>query len=103
MRQLAHVLLLFTTTERPSFATVNATHFTFASRHLTASDRASAGCVREIDLAAAETLEAAARPGDSDRHPRLRIALLKPSAAAIAYGPTVLDPSALIEPVNGFP
>ena len=38
VRQLAQVFCRLTTTESPSLATVNATHLTPASRHLTASE-----------------------------------------------------------------
>ena len=52
-----------------------------------------------IRLTAAEAFEAAARAGDADRH--LHTAVLPPgsaSAAAVAYGPTVLEPSASMRP-----
>ena len=104
MRQLAHVLLLFTTTERPSFATVNATHFTFASRHLIAS---ASRIGRDAFARSISLRQKRSKPPPVPEIPTVTLAFglrfWKPSAAAIAYGPTVLEPSALIEPVNGLP
>ena len=71
---------------------------------VTAEDRLGVlhrpGRVREVDLVAAEALEAAAGAGDADGDAGPRFFFWKPSAAAIVYGPTVLEPSAVTVPLS---
>ena len=104
VRQFAQVFCRLTTTERPSFATVNATHLTPASRHLIASEFRIG---REAFERSISLRQNRSKPPPVPEMPTVTRAFLfffwKPSAAAIAYGPTVLEPSAVTVPLSAEP
>ena len=99
VRQSTHVFDLLTTTERPSLATVKATHLMPASRHLIASEFRIG---RDAFARSISSRQKRSKPPPVPEMPTVTRTPLfffwKPSAAAIAYGPTVLDPSAVIVP-----
>ena len=103
VRQLAHVFDLFTTSERPSLATVNATYLTPASAHLTASD---AFIGRDAFERSVSLRQKRSKPPPVPEMPTVTRAPLfffwNPSAAAVVYGPTVLEPSAVIVPLSAL-
>ena len=105
VRQRAHVFCWFTTTVSASFATVNARHepmlFVLHDCRLGVPHRPRR--IGQVDLALAEALEpaAGARDADGDLH-AARARTTNSSAAAVVYGPTVDDPSAVIEPLSFF-
>jgi hypothetical protein len=104
VRQFAHVLSRLTTTERPSFATVNATHLTPASRHLMASELRIG---REALARSVSPRQNRSKPPPVPEMPTVirtpRFFFWKPSAAAAVYGPSVLEPSAVMLPLSAFP
>ena len=102
VRQSTHVFCLLTTTERPSLATVNAIHFTPASRQRIASEFRIG---REALARSVSLRQKRSKPPPVPEMPTVTRAcgllFWKPSAAAIAYGPTVLEPSAVTVPPSG--
>ena len=101
VRQFAQVFCRLTTTESPSLATVNATHLTPASRHLIAS-----ACLigRDAFARSISLRQNRSKPPPVPEMPTVTRAFVfffwNPSAAAIAYGPTVLEPSAVTVPLR---
>ncbi len=91
----------FTTTESPSFATVNATHLTPASRHLIAS---ASRIGRDAFERSVSFLQKRSKPPPVPEMPTVtrapRFLFWNPSAAAEVYGPSVLDPSAVTLPLT---
>ena len=101
MRQSTQVFALLTTIESPSFATVNASHLTPASRHRIASEFF---IPRDAFERSVSLRQNRSKPPPVPEMPTVTRAagflFWKPSAAAIAYGPTVLEPSAVIVPLS---
>ena len=99
VRQSTQVFALLTTIERPSFATVNATHLTPASRQRIASEFFIG---REAFERSISLRQNRSKPPPVPEMPTVTrrggFRFWKPSAAAIAYGPTVLEPSARDRP-----